>query len=272
MRHWFFIGAGTLAVVLFTHEPASAQKGGGGSRGGGGSHGGASHGGASHGGASHASGGVRMASPSGIRIGTPGGTSSIAPNGVRFASPNGVNHGNIYHGANYQPGGYYHNNSGSRVAIVIGGYPFGGGYFSPYRNYLGGYGAYGGGGFYGSVAGFGSYYVPSYGPYPDDPGFVPQMPPVPQAPPVANGYAHIQVLLPDGDGEVWFDGRKTRQTGTTRLFASPQLEPGKTYSYQVSAAWHQNGKLVGDERSVSVAPGTTTIVDFSRPAPEMKKE
>jgi uncharacterized protein (TIGR03000 family) len=197
------------------------------SHGGGMSHsGGMSHGGISHGGISYGS-------------------------GVRVVSPGGA----------YRPG-YYPN---SNVRVIVGGYPFVGGYFSPYS--YGGYSGYGGGyggGLYGSASGFGSYFLPNL---PDDANAAPT-PPV--APP-ASGTAQIQVLLPDADGEVWFDGRKTRQLGNTRLFATPQLEPGKTYSYQISAAWHQNGKLVGDERTIEVAPGRTVVVDFSRPA-EMKKE
>jgi uncharacterized protein (TIGR03000 family) len=146
--------------------------------------------------------------------------------------------------------------------VVVGGYPFIGGYFSPYRSLYGAYGGYNG--LYGAASGFGSYFAPYI---PEDPNLAP-----PTAPPPASGTAQIQVLLPDADGEVWFDGRKTRQLGNTRLFATPQLEPGKAYSYQVSAAWHQNGKLVGDERTIEVAAGRTVIVDFSRPAPEMKKD
>ncbi len=75
--------------------------------------------------------------------------------------------------------------------------------------------------------------------------------------------ARIEVRLPDPEGEVWFEGHKTQSMGTTRNFDTPPLEPGKTYTYHLTAAWHHNGNLVTDKRVVEFTAGTTVIVDFT---------
>ncbi len=79
--------------------------------------------------------------------------------------------------------------------------------------------------------------------------------------------AKIEVRLPNPNGEVWFDGQKTRQTGMTRTFTSPPLEPGRSFNYQVSAAWHSQGQLMTEERTATVRAGSHVIVDFTKPAP-----
>jgi len=67
------------------------------------------------------------------------------------------------------------------------------------------------------------------------------------------------------------DGKPTTTTGTARLFETPALEPGKTYSYQITASWMDNGKPVKLEQKIKVTPGKLTVVDFNRaaaPAPQ----
>src|SRR5262249_38805878 len=39
--------------------------------------------------------------------------------------------------------------------------------------------------------------------------------------------AVIVVKLPAADGNLWVNGRRTKQTGEERLFVTPALEPGK---------------------------------------------
>jgi uncharacterized protein (TIGR03000 family) len=70
--------------------------------------------------------------------------------------------------------------------------------------------------------------------------------------------------VPDPQARVWFDGNSTSQTGTDRLFHSPLLTIGSTYSYQIRASWMRDGREVTPERTVSVTPGQTTIVDFTQ--------
>src|SRR5262249_8764270 len=80
---------------------------------------------------------------------------------------------------------------------------------------------------------------------------------------VSANAAQLQVVLPDANAEVWMQGRKMPSNGSaTRVFASPSLEPGKSYTYTVTAAWFQNGKMVKEERSVPVTAGATQVVDF----------
>jgi uncharacterized protein (TIGR03000 family) len=86
-------------------------------------------------------------------------------------------------------------------------------------------------------------------------------PPIQSAPaPIA----YIRVIVPDPQARIWFDGAATMQTGTDRLFNTPSLTIGSTYNYRVRAAWMQDGREVTQERTASVTPGQTTMVDFSR--------
>jgi uncharacterized protein (TIGR03000 family) len=156
-----------------------------------------------------------------------------------------------YGGGHYRhPGGYY---PGSY-------YPgYGRGY-----DYYPGYGAYDG--YYGRRA-----YRDPYGSRYAQPGYhshsYPRYSePVYVDPLYAAGRAsaRIDVRLPDRQGDVWFDGRKTDGIGARRSFATPPLPPG-TYTYSISAAWHQGGRLVTEERTVTVRPGTSTLVDFTQP-------
>jgi uncharacterized protein (TIGR03000 family) len=41
------------------------------------------------------------------------------------------------------------------------------------------------------------------------------------------------------------------------------LQPGKSYIYQVTAAWMENGQEVRVERTVPVSAGRSSTVDFS---------
>ncbi len=153
-----------------------------------------------------------------------------------------------HYGLHYHPGhgihyGYHSNHPGHNY----GGYYYdSGSYYRPYSGYYYDSGYDYPGYYYEAGYNSGNYGNGSYAP--------------------ANGAAQIQVKLPDGDGEVWFDGQKTRQTGTSRTFVTPALEPGKSFSYQVSAAWHHNGRLVTAERTVNVSAGNTSYVDFTQPA------
>jgi uncharacterized protein (TIGR03000 family) len=130
---------------------------------------------------------------------------------------------------------------------------------------------------YGSIYVGPGYYPYSYGPrviYAPPPVVVESPPvvvtPSPPPPPPANiaAPAHIRVLVPDLNSQVWFDGSLTKQTGTDRMFHTPDLPPGGAYSYRIRAAWRANGNEMIQERVVSVAPGQTATADFRGPASE----
>jgi uncharacterized protein (TIGR03000 family) len=56
----------------------------------------------------------------------------------------------------------------------------------------------------------------------------------------------------------------TQQTGTERSYNTPSLETGWTYSYTVRATWMEGSREMTQERVISVAPGGSYVVDFSR--------
>lgn len=76
--------------------------------------------------------------------------------------------------------------------------------------------------------------------------------------------AVVRVYLPDSFGTVMFDGQKSSSVGTTRYYVTPDLQAGKNYTYSVSATFNRNGQSVTEDRSITVAPGHTTVVDFNK--------
>jgi uncharacterized protein (TIGR03000 family) len=79
--------------------------------------------------------------------------------------------------------------------------------------------------------------------------------------PAADNKAHLHVHVPAG-ARVWVGGAATTQTGTERDFVSPELNPGKTYSYEVKARWTQDGQPVEETRTVKVRANETSNVRF----------
>jgi uncharacterized protein (TIGR03000 family) len=162
--------------------------------------------------------------------------------------------GGGYHGGGYRGGGY--RGGGYR------GYGYGGrGYYG--RGYYGGWGlGYGGWGYpyyYGSY-GYPDYYS-DYGSTPDvyQSFYTPQV----TAPvfPVANNTVMLNVAVP-ADATVLINGQPTTQTGQNRQYVSPQLTPGKTYSYEVTARWSENGQPVERTRTVKFEAGSQVAVNF----------
>jgi uncharacterized protein (TIGR03000 family) len=82
-------------------------------------------------------------------------------------------------------------------------------------------------------------------------------------PPQANK-AVVAINLPTTAAVVWIDGQKLESgLNATRVYTTPELEPGHKYQYMVKAEWVQRGQNVSEERGVSVEPGKTTVVDFT---------
>jgi uncharacterized protein (TIGR03000 family) len=75
----------------------------------------------------------------------------------------------------------------------------------------------------------------------------------------------VDVKVPKADAEIWFEGKKTNQTGTARQFSSPLLTPGRDYTYAIRARWVEDGKEVNRTRRVDVHAGDHVTVDFTRP-------
>ena len=156
------------------------------------------------------------------------------------------------------------------------------GYY-PYRHFYGFYGGsypyYGGYG-YGAIF---PYYAPYYGAYPYYPNFgsgydnsyLPDYYGSASHPygsygngstlPEANANsAVVRVHVPLALTDVAFDGKLTTTTGKDRVYTTPELKPGKTYTYTVTANWTEGGVPHNEVRTVQVRAGESSTLDFSK--------
>jgi uncharacterized protein (TIGR03000 family) len=240
--------AGALAALLLAAQPAAAQHHGGGHPGGGGFHG-----------------------------------------GPTFHGGGGFHGGPVYHGGGAYHGGYP-GHFGVNPGWVHGGYPYHHGWAGYGRPF---YGLYGFGLGYSTLAGLGydlgypgnygysGYYdAPFSGgtaylsgsPYytdvaPYDSGYnVPTVPyesayPPPPPEPASDGSVLLTVQVPP-DARVTVEGVPMNTSGSVRQFRSPPLEPGRDYTYTVTAAWTENGQPVTRTRQVTVRAGQQALVNF----------
>ena len=100
---------------------------------------------------------------------------------------------------------------------------------------------------------------------PAPPAGVQETPPPPLA---ADSRGHLRVSLP-ADAVLWFDGEATDQTGAEREFTTPELDPGKTYTYELKARWTLSGRPVEQCLQVEVRPDKTTTVSFGARPPTL---
>jgi uncharacterized protein (TIGR03000 family) len=77
--------------------------------------------------------------------------------------------------------------------------------------------------------------------------------------------ATIVVDLP-ADAKLLIDNQATTSTGTSRVFQSPTLNPGKEYQYTLTAEVVRGGKPVKAEKVITVKAGQTTPVSLTLPA------
>jgi uncharacterized protein (TIGR03000 family) len=91
---------------------------------------------------------------------------------------------------------------------------------------------------------------------------VEQVTPSSQLKPDAPRSAQLVVKAPIG-ARLTIDGKPTRQFGAVRRFETPDLKPGKLYSYSllIETATHTS-----DERSVIIRAGEVVVVDFTTAA------
>jgi uncharacterized protein (TIGR03000 family) len=76
--------------------------------------------------------------------------------------------------------------------------------------------------------------------------------------------AKLKVFVPAG-AVLHVDGALTQATGEIRNFVSPPLPAGKKFLYTLRATWKEGGKEFDRERTVRVAAGQETTVDFRSP-------
>src|SRR5262249_18736124 len=81
--------------------------------------------------------------------------------------------------------------------------------------------------------------------------------------------AYIRVLLPESDAGLKIDGHPTKQTGESRLFVTPPLEPGISFTYTLTATWDPNNytKVIRTRR-VAVTAGADIEVDLRKADPK----
>jgi uncharacterized protein (TIGR03000 family) len=80
-------------------------------------------------------------------------------------------------------------------------------------------------------------------------------------PAMQQNIAHVRVLVPAG-AKISFNGMDTDQTGTERVFATPELEPGRSYKYEVRAHWMVGDKETTQTRQVTFHAGDGVTVNF----------
>src|SRR5689334_10674827 len=75
------------------------------------------------------------------------------------------------------------------------------------------------------------------------------------------GQALIRVRVP-ANATVTIDTVGTRQRGFDRLFITPPLEAGKTFTYEIEASWLENGQPRKFNLTAKVKAGQQTSLDF----------
>jgi uncharacterized protein (TIGR03000 family) len=198
---------------------------------------------------------------------------------VGYGCTGGGSHGGRRHGHGHRNrchgGGGCHGGGYCSGGCYGGGFAYGGCYGGGFGCAGGGYGGCYGGGFaapvgYGGCAG-GMIVAP---PYPG--GGVKPMPggeemkkkqaeKVP-APGTETGLieapATILVTLPAA-ARLLVDGAPTTSTSGTRLFISPNLQPGRDYTYTLRAEIIRDGQTIAQEQRVTVRAGEETSVPIT---------
>lgn len=154
-----------------------------------------------------------------------------------------------------------------------GGYGYGGyggyGYGRGYGGYGLGYGGYGYGGYGLGYGGYGGgAYLDDSASYAPAPNYYPAapVPQVPQMPAPSSAPATLAVIVPNAQAQVWVDGAQTTSKGMERVFQTPPLDPGSSYTYHLRVTWTQGSQPMTVDRQVQVTPGSRTIIDLNNPA------
>jgi len=107
----------------------------------------------------------------------------------------------------------------------------------------------------------------TYGGYAAPSGVVPPAaapvipaPAVPAEKKTSNG-AQLRLSLPPG-ATLYVDGQLIPGDGTDRLFSTPDLQPGRTFYYDMKAVVEIDGKAVAEEKRVVVRAGDNLRESF----------
>jgi uncharacterized protein (TIGR03000 family) len=76
----------------------------------------------------------------------------------------------------------------------------------------------------------------------------------------------ITVTLLEGESKLWIDGKETKQTGTTRKFDIPGLEPDAEYVMTFKAQWEPNNYTrITRTKVVTFKGGAPVSIDLRKP-------
>lgn len=192
----------------------------------------------------------------------------------------GMGYGGCYGGMGMGYGGCY-GGMGRGYGGCYGGMGMGwggcyGGMGMGYGGYRMGYGGGWGGGYGG---GYGGYtlgnFAPGFGNY----AFSPMMSTWGWNAPLASGGAFLNqgttqsfyynsptaneatiVVHVPANASLSIDGEQTQQRSNTRVFTSPPLEPGKSYTYTLRAEVDRNGRMVRETKTVEIRAGQRSEV------------
>ena len=121
----------------------------------------------------------------------------------------------------------------------------------PYANWMsgGGYAWY-------STSGMGY-------PMPMPPGMLPPPTPAPKDPPMKPPESGEMTIHLPADAKLLFNGTAAIGAGATRRFATPTLEPGREYAYDLSAEVVRDGRVQTVTERVIVRAGEKTRVTLT---------
>lgn len=137
--------------------------------------------------------------------------------------------------------------------------------YAPYASCYGCYGypvaSYSCGGCYGSAAVSMPMYSPSAPAKSQEPPQAKPLP-APKQGAIDSNKATVVFKAPL-DVKISIEGNLINRTSTEESFATPVLENGKTYSYNIQATKEEDGKNVSFSKKVSIKPGTSVVVEFA---------
>lgn len=76
--------------------------------------------------------------------------------------------------------------------------------------------------------------------------------------------AYLDVRVPTEEAQVLVDGVASRQTGLTRRFVTPALNPGSSYVLRITVRWLSPYGYQSTSENVTVRPGDVRRVDLRR--------
>jgi len=181
--------------------------------------------------------------------------------------------GSYYDGYYGRPGASF-NIGPVRVGVGSGGY-------DGYRSYYSSPGYYSSPRYYSSSPGYyystPSTYYSSPGTYYSSPSVTYSQPSIVQGDTEESEFvgprgSQVEVILPDPQAQVWFDGVKSSSTGQVRHYGFPEDAQGKMNTHKFTATFLRDGEQVTETREVRVEGGKTAVVDFTKPQDSKSKK